>query len=455
MTFLKISLDYLANSAILNLFGKSTVEARQINGGGSANMSNLKLINRNVNSIVKDTLSDTPVTVIQGARQVGKSTLAAMVSEELNSLSVTLDSPATLSAAKENPYEFVLQHRDGLLIIDEVQRFPELLSTIKMSVDTDKKPGRFLITGSANILNLRGANESLAGRAATIILEPLSVGEIRGIKEDFVSMLLSGDILTGLRKAIPYTRAEYTNLIECGGYPDVQTKAAKRRRVYFKNYLSRVLDHDADELFGLAHIDRLSKIYALLAGNPSQIYNRANLSRTVGIPESSISGYIRLIEDLCLLQTLPAWGKNYTHRAIGRPKIVLSDTGLVCSLNNITSDFLADIENGNELGPILEAFVIAEIKKQQTWSDSGYSMYHFRDRDNKEVDIVLELDGGKIIAIEIKAASSFSQKDFAGLKTLRGLLGNRFHCGIVLHTGSEVHPFGEKLYAAPISSIWQ
>jgi len=324
-----------------------------------------------------------------------------------------------------------------------------------MSVDIDKKPGRFLITGSANILGLRGANESLAGRAATIILEPLSVGEIRGIKEDFVSMLLSGDILAGLRKANPLTRAEYANKIECGGYPDVQDRTPKRRKVYFQNYLSRVLDHDADELFGLQHLDRLSKIYAILAGVPSQIYNKAKLSRIVGIPESSINGYIRLIEDLCLLRTLPAWGKNYTHRAINRPKIVLSDTGLVCSLNGITSEFLSDIENGNELGPILEAFVIAEINKQQAWSDSSYTLFHYRDRDNKEVDLILELDGGIIIAIEIKAASSFSQKDFAGLKTLRGLLGSRFHCGIVLYTGEEVQPFGDKLFAAPISSIWQ
>lgn len=415
----------------------------------------LQLIRRNVEPIVRDTLRDTPVAVIQGARQTGKSTLAAMVSKDLNCRSVTLDSETTLAAAKENPYEFVSQYREGLLIIDEVQKCPELLNAIKLSVDEDRKPGRFLITGSANILHLKGANESLAGRAETIVLEPFSVGEITGIKEDFVSILLHEDKLRIMQESNPLTRAGYAGLIEKGGYPDAQRRIQKRRKAYFKNYLSRVLDHDADELSGLAHLDRLQKIYALLAGNPSQVYIRANVSRLIGIPESSMNGYIRLLEDLCLLHTLPAWGRNYSKRAINRPKTVLSDTGLVCSLHGITSSFLADIENGNELGPLLETFVITEVNKQQSWSDSDYTLFHYRDCDNKEVDLVLELDSGKIIAIEVKAASSFSRNDFAGLKTLRNMLGKRFHCGVVLYTGTEVQPFGDRLFAAPISSIWQ
>ena len=171
--------------------------------------------------------------------------------------------------------------------------------------------------------------------------------------------------------------------------------------------------------------------------------------------ESSMNGYVRLLEDLCLIHSLPAWGKNYSKRAIGRPKIILSDTGLACSVNGMTGDFLSEIENGNELGPVLEAFVVNEIKKQQTWSDIGFTICHYRDKDDKEVDIVLELRGGKVIAIEVKAASSFSRKDFAGMKVLRDMLGDRFHCGVLLYTGAEVQPFGDRLYCAPISSIWQ
>ena len=415
----------------------------------------MQLLKRNLESIVKDTLNDTPVTVIQGARQVGKSTLAAMISRDMNSISVTLDSDITRAAAKENPYEFVSQYNEGLLIIDEIQKCPELLGAIKMSVDENRKPGRFMITGSANILNLRNANESLAGRAETIVVEPFSVGEMRGVKEDFVSALINDDILTVLRKEEPLTRAEYARFIENGGYPEAQGRISKRRSAFFKNYIARVLDHDAIELSGLAHLDQMQKIFILLAGNPSQIYVRSNVSRLVGIPESSMNGYIRLLEDLCLIRTLPAWGKNYSRRAINKPKIIISDTGIVCSLHGITGGFLANIESGNVLGPLLEAFVISEINKQRTWSELDFTSFYYRDCDKKEVDLVLELADGKIIAIEIKASSSFSTKDFAGLKMLREILGVRFHCGILLHTGTQALPFGERLFATPISSIWQ
>ena len=244
----------------------------------------VKLVKRNAESVIIETLADTPVTVIQGARQVGKSTLAAIVAANIISRSVTLDSSVTLAAAKENTYEFVAQFPEGILIIDEIQKCPELLSAIKQSVDTDRRPGRFLVTGSANILNLRGANESLAGRAETIVLEPFSVGEMHGIKEDFVSLLMCEDMLSKLNQMTPYTRTEYAVLIENGGYPDAQGRHGRRREAFFKNYLARVLDHDAGELSGLAHIDRMQTIFSLFAGIPSQIYVKSNVARTVGIP---------------------------------------------------------------------------------------------------------------------------------------------------------------------------
>jgi len=416
---------------------------------------NEKIISRNIETIVRDTLKDTPITVIQGARQVGKSTLAMMVSKNIMNMSVTLDSETTLAAAKENPYEFVSMNPEGLLIIDEIQKCPKLLNALKLSVDNDRRPGRFLITGSADIHNVKGANESLAGRAETIVLEPFSVGEINGIKEDFVKTLFCDNILSSLRKAEPLTRSKYSELIVNGGYPEAISREGKRRRAYFRNYLTRVLDHDADELSGLTHLDRLRKLHAVLSGNATRIYNRANVSAAVGIPESSMNGYIRLLEDLCLIHTFPAWGKNYSKRAVSKSKIIINDTGLSCSMNGIYGDFLANIENGNALGPLLEAFIIAEINKQQAWSEIDYSLFHFRDFDEKEVDLVLETSGGDIIAIEVKASSSFSPKDFTGMKKLKELLGKRFYCGIVLYTGTEVHPFGDRLFAAPVSVIWQ
>jgi len=413
------------------------------------------LVKRSIEPVLRDTLNDTPVTVIQGARQVGKSTLAEMASKDIKHLSITLDSEDMLKAAKENSYEFVSQFREGLLIIDEIQRCPELLTAIKMSVDKDRKPGRFLLTGSANILTLRNANESLAGRAETITLHPFSVGEKRGVIEDFAANILCNDILSYLRETKPLSRADYAQLIVDGGYPDVQYRIGKRKKAYFSNYISRVLDHDAAELSGLAHIDRLQQLYMLLAGNPSQIYIRANISRLIGIAESSMNGYIRLLHDLCLISKLSAWGNNYSRRAIKKTKIVLSDTGTVSSLLGINHEFLADIRNGNVLGPLLETFVINEFIKQQTWSNADFTLLHYRDNDMKEVDLILECADGKVIGIEIKAASSVSNKDFSGLKILRGLLGERFHCGLLLYMGTDVQPFGDRLFVAPISSIWQ
>ena len=413
------------------------------------------LIERNVETIVKDTLKDTPIEVIQGARQVGKSTLALMATSDIKRLCITLDSDESLAAAKENPYEFVSQYQEGLLIIDEIQKCPELLNALKRSVDNDRRPGRYLITGSSNIQHLRGASESLAGRAETVVLEPFSVGEINGIKEDFVSSLLCGDIIGILKKATPLSRAAYAGLITRGGYPEAIDRAGKRRSAWFRNYAARVLDHDADELSGLTHLDRLNKLYRVLAGDPSKIYIKANVAHLVGIPESSMNGYIRLLQDLCLIHSLPAWGNSYSRRAINKPKIIVSDTGMASSLNGISHDFIANIENGNALGPLLENFVISEINKQRAWSDAVYSLFHYRDRDGKEVDLVLELEGGQIIALEIKAASSFSRSDFSSLKALRDIVGNRFYCGIVLYTGTEAQPFGDRLFAAPISTVWQ
>ncbi|MCL2110806.1 MAG: ATP-binding protein [Clostridiales bacterium] len=415
----------------------------------------ISLLRRNIENVVKDTLKDTPVAIIQGARQVGKSTLAMMVSKGMKHREVTLDSGEALLSATENPFEFVSQYQEGLLIIDEVQKCPDLLPAIKLSVDRDRRPGRFLITGSADILRVKGANESLAGRAETIWLEPFSVGEIKGIKEDFVTRILQDDIAGILQKAEPTSRTGYAGLIVDGGYPDAIDREGRRRRAYFRNYISRVLDHDANELSGLAHLDRLRKLYDIIIGGTSGIYVRANVSRLINIPESSMNGYIRLLKDLCLIHALPAWGKNYSRRAIGKPKIIVSDTGLACSLKGISHEFLSNIENGNEMGPLLETFVIAEINKQRSWSETDYSLHHYRDRDNKEVDIVLELDDGRLIAIEVKAASSFSRKDFSGMKAFRDVAGSRFYCGILLYTGMEAQPFGDKMFAAPVSAIWQ
>jgi predicted AAA+ superfamily ATPase len=413
-----------------------------------------KKLKRNAEDVLLATLSDTPAAVIQGARQVGKSTLIDMTASKIDSKTVTLDDATTLDAAKADPHEFVNQYPEGTLAIDELQRCPALLSAIKLSIDENRKPGRFILTGSADLLHVSGANESLAGRAETITLYPFSHGELAGRKEDFVSGILQEGVPQILRRVTPLPREEYAQIVSVGGYPVAYSRDTKRRGAFFQSYLNSVLDHDAAGISGLAHLDKLNELFTVLSGKTSGEIVASGISKMTGIPDSSLHAYLRLLHDLFLIQTLPAWGRNISRRVVSRKKVVLVDTGLASHINRINAEGMADVLMGESFGPLLETYVIDELFKQQTWSDENFSLYHYRDRDRKEVDIVIELFNGRIIALEIKAARSVSRNDFSGLKVLREMVGNRFCCGIVLYTGAEVYSFGEKLFAAPISAVW-
>ena len=414
------------------------------------------LIARNVEALALATLGDTPVTVIQGAHQVGKSTLALMLAAQLDSRQVTLDNPSTLQAAREDPVGFVEQYREGTLIIDEAQLFPQLMRAIKLTVDADRRSGRFIVTGSADLLHIAGASESLAGRAETIRLHPFSQGELEGHKEDFVKTVLSQDPPGGLpHQADSPSREDYAAALAKGGYPEAVIREPPRRKAFFKNYLAGVLDHDAASLSGLAHLDKLGMLFSLLSAQTSGELVKANLARLVGIPESSMHAYLRLLADLCLIHEIPAWGRNASKRAVGRTKLSLGDTGLAAYLNGESAESLAAFSHGEAFGSLLESLAVSELLKQQTWSSYDYTLYHFRDKDQREVDMVIELFDGRVIGLEIKATQTILRKHFSGLRHLRDLLGDRFVCGIVLYIGQESLPFGDRLYTSPLSALWR
>jgi predicted AAA+ superfamily ATPase len=397
-------------------------------------------------------MADTPITVVQGARQVGKSTLVRQVLSGVPLL--TLNNAPTLAAAKADPVSFVRQNPGGLLAIDEVQRAPELILAIQDAVEEDRRPGRFLITGSANLLNLRGAQESLAGRAETVELFGLSQGEVNGRVETLIDRLLAGESHAVRSGEFWLTRAQYTEIICAGSYPEPRLRAGVRRRMWFNNYLNRVLTRDAADVSRLPHLGQLPKLLSLLAAQSSGEFVRARIANAAGIPPNSLPSYLALLEDLYLIHTLPAWGDNLTKREIDRPKIALLDTGVVARLNNVAAEALGPGRVSDLAGALFETFVAGELRRSLGWSERYASLFHFRTRDGVEVDLVLEDDDRNIAGIEVKASSSVGISDFKGLMFLQDKLGDRFTHGVVLYTGDKALPFGERLTALPVQALW-
>lgn len=410
------------------------------------------MVHRYAEQLVRETLADTPVTVIQGARQVGKSTLMRQVLPGTSLL--TLDDAPTLAAAKADPVSFVRQRPSGLLAIDEIQRAPELILEIQAAVESDRRPGRFLITGSANLLTLRGAQESLAGRAETVELYGLSQGELHGRKESFIDRLMAGDQESLRSGSFTRSRADYAELICAGSYPEPRGREGRRRRSWFDNYLSRVLTRDAIDISTLPHLDRLPQLLRLLAAQTSGELVRSRIADGVGIPASSLPSYLQLLEDLYLIHTLPAWRENLTKRATAWPKVALLDTGVAARLSNANAEALGPQRASNLAGPLFETFVMGELRRALGWAQGSVSLFHFRTRDGIEVDIVCEDDNRNVAGIEVKASASITLSDFRGLTFLRDKLGDRFTLGVVLYPGTTALPFGDRLMALPLDAMW-
>jgi predicted AAA+ superfamily ATPase len=411
------------------------------------------LLRRFAQDRVEETLTDTPITVIQGARRVGKSTLARQVLAGRDVPLVSLDTAAVYHAARADPDSFVRQS-SGTVAIDEVQRVPELVRAMKDAVEEDRRPGRFLITGSANLLEIPGTQESLAGRAETVVLHGLSRGEIEGHQEDFVDMLMAGnsEALQGRRSAM--TRADYLEIMCAGSYPEPLKRMGRRRNAWFDNYLQRIVTRDARDVSHLHHLDRLPALVKLIAANNAGELVKSRVAQDAQIPAGSVEQYVDLLETLYLIHQLPAWGNNLTGRVVDRPKVALLDTGLAARLNNVTPTAMSPGVVADQAGPLFEAFVAGEVRRQLAWSDTDAQIFHFRDRNGLEVDLVLEDSHRRVAGIEVKAARTVSKAEFRGLEFLRDKLKDRFSLGVLLYTGPDVLPFGDRLWAVPYAAMW-
>ncbi|MBF6208410.1 ATP-binding protein [Streptomyces gardneri] len=401
---------------------------------------------RRASALVAEALSDTRVVIINGARQTGKSTLAERcLNGRPNVVKRYLDDPRTRASAMADPVAF-LDH-PGTMLVDEVQRVPELWLAIKNTVDRDPRPGRFLLTGSARLLSLSELPDALPGRSETIELFPLSQGEVAGAPDGFVDAAFA----EGSRLRIPPSdlrRRDYLALAARGGYPEAIRRTMPRRRSqFFKSYLDDIMSRDVRQVADIQRSSDMRRLVAMAAAQSGGLLNYSRFSSDLGVPVTTVREYIGLLEVIYLIRLIPAWSANATARAIATPKLVFNDSGLAAHL-------LTGVTNDATTGGLVETFVLGELTRQLTWSQTMARLHHYRDRDGYEVDAILEDNAGRIVAIEVKAAETIRTEDFRALRLLQRRLGDRFHAGFVLYCGDQQLPFGDGLSCLPISALW-
>lgn len=410
------------------------------------------MIRRKITGRVEEALADTPVVALVGARQTGKTTLAReLVKHRPGARYLTLDDPSTLVAAISDPTTFVRQSEAALLVIDEIQQAPQLLGPLKVEVDHDRRPGRCLITGSAHVLAVPQIADSLAGRMEILHIRPFSQGEMA---EDpgptLVDRLLAASFEPRFEPAT--SGPDLADRILRGGYPEVGSRPSGRRRsAWFSSYVTAIMQRDIRDLANIEGLTQVPRLLALLAARSARLLNKAELSRSVGLAYTTLDRYLALLEATFLLEPLPAWSTNLGKRIVRAPKVVLGDSGLAAHLMN------ADAERWRTdpgiKGALTETFVIGELRKQASWSESVVSVSHYR-AGQQEVDVILENSAGRVIGIEIKAGATLGRSDGAGLRFLAESLGKRFHRGVVLYAGDRSVPLGTEIWAIPIASLW-
>jgi len=405
------------------------------------------MFKRFVERRAEEALSDTPVVLIVGPRRAGKTTLVRKMGEAGRTY-ITLDDQTVLDAAQSDPAGFIRGLNKAT--IDEIQRAPDLLLAIKKTVDEDYRPGRFLLTGSANVLTLPRVSDSLAGRMETLQMLPLAKAEIEGRSPSFLERLFEGKLKSQPEAIVG---DDLVDLVLRGGFPEAIARESERRRQdWTRSYLTSILTRDLRDIADVEKLTELPKFVRLLAEHTGQLVNYSQLGAGINVSHKTGQRYVGLLEQVFLIATVQPWFTNALKRIVKTPKLHFLDSGLLASARGLTFDRVK-ADRGAFGGP-LESFVFSEVLKLMTASDLRLTPYHFRDRDMREVDIVLERDDGKIAAIEVKASATVKSGDFSGLRALAEACGDRFAFGAVLYDNTDVVPFGDRLAAAPLSSLW-
>lgn len=413
-------------------------------------MKNQNLYPRYLRARVLEALADTPVVLIHGPRQCGKTTLARLVGDEGKFAYYTFDDDVQRAAAQTDPIGFVADLPERV-ILDEVQRVPELFISLKAEVDSRREPGRFILTGSANVLLVPRLGDSLAGRMEILRLHPLSQAELTGEDTSFLTLLFKAAFQAGPSgKRLGMKLAER---VASGGYPAALARVTPRRRMtWYKDYADTLIQRDIRDLARISAMDALPRLLTLTAGQTACLMNISELAAPFQISRPTIREYITLLSRIFLLEELPPWHNNRMKRLIKTPKLHLGDTGLACTLLGLDAEMLW--QDRALFGRLLETFVYQELRRHASWQEETIVFSHFRNKDKVEIDIVLE-SGGLVAGIEVKAAATVTSDDFKGLRKIQESVQERFSAGVVLYDGGSVVPFGNNLYAVPISCLWQ
>ena len=407
-------------------------------------------LDRHLRPRVVEALADTRVVVVLGARQVGKSTLVGEIAKhEHPAGSLTLDDRATRLAAERDPTGFIADLSTPV-VIDEVQRVADVLLAIKQRVDVDKRPGQFLLTGSANILTAPRIADALTGRAEYYRLWPFTQGELCGERERFIEMLFEGEYprLTGA----PVGRRPILAMLLAGGYPEAHARSGRRRTLFWESYIETILQRDLASIAQVHDRANVGRLLGALAAVSGSLLNYGGLSRDLGLAASTLRAHTDLLETLFLIRRIAPWRSNRLSRIVKSPKAYVSDTGLLAHLLGVDARGLE--HDHAAMGRLLETFVVMELLRQAASEEEPVKLFHYRDKDGREVDAIMERRDGTVIGIEAKSAASVGLADFRGLTRVRDALGERFKAGVVLYTGANTVSFGERLAAVPLEGLW-
>ena len=392
-------------------------------------------------------MADTPVVLITGPRQAGKTTLVKQMADRKMHY-LTLDEQLTLLAAKEDPVGLIREH--DYLVVDEVQRAPELILAIKKAVDDDRRPGRFLLTGSANLMTLPTVADSLAGRMETLRLLPLSQSEIHGGKANWIDSVFVGSVPEPNH---PLTGGELTEAVLQGGYPEALSRTRQRRRtMWARQYIDAIIQRDVRDVANVDKLDQMPRLLRALAHVSGQLSNYTQLGSKIGLDHKSVTRYVGVLENVFLLARVSPFVENRLKRVVRTPKIQFMDSGLLATLIDLTPESARG--DRNRFGPVLETFVYGELLKHASTAEGDYELLYFRDHDKMEVDFVIENAAGDLIGVEVKSTATVKADSLRGLHRFSAAVGHRFKRGVVLYDGTETLPLGDRIHAVPLSSLW-